>query len=330
MKNITALKVYVIIIFAFLSINFAYSEESQSGNYGFSFGQQYGFVHGQAFEYVYPDPGKTKGEFLSELVWDMKSVLFYGAIVEFGLKDIMKSPGFFSTVSFITGLPADSGKMEDRDWMSYENSDLTHFSSHTNRTKELHWLDASLGLSFPVKPYLYIKLFLNGSWMRFSFTGRDGYGEYARPKEANTYYPIDDNPYKYPYSGDVIHYSQYWLLIAEGITIGTKILSPFTFDFSLLISPFTYCAAEDKHLTTDTIYIDFTGMGIFIEPGIKAAFTAKPVEFSVDFSYRHIGKTRGESYNKKPMNSSSPYFPSGEAGVGLSLKKLNFMLMLRL
>jgi outer membrane protease len=328
MKNIPSLTVLVIIVLAFFLNNPAYGEESGGRKYGFSFGQQYGFLHGQAFEYVYPLPGETKGELLSELKWDMKGVLFYGAIAEFGLKDLMKGPGFFSTVSFKTGLPADSGKMEDRDWMSASNDSLTNFSSHTNRTEELYWLDMSAGISFPAKPYLYIKLFVTGSWMRFSFTGRDGYGEYARTKGSNGYYPIDDNPDKEIYTGDVIRYKQNWFLAAEGISIGTKILSPFYFDLSFLISPFTYCAAVDEHIGSRT-YMDFTGWGVFLEPGIKASFNSGPVEFTFDFSYRYIGKTRGETYIK-PEGINYFSLLEGEAGAAVSLKKFNFILTLHL
>jgi outer membrane protease len=327
MKNIPALTILVIIVGAFLTNNSAYCQ-----NYGFAFGQQYGIFHGQAFEYVYPLPDRTKGELWSELKWDMKPLVYYGFQLDFQRTKLTSAPGFFSSASFMTGLPADTGKMEDRDWDSVVNDELTHFSSHTNRTKELYWLDASLGLSFPVKPYLYVKLFLHGSWMRFSFTGRNGYGKYARdtaePYSSGIYYPIDDNPNTKQYTGEVIRYEQNWLLLSEGISIGTDVLSPFLIDLSVLFSPFTYCAAVDNHLdpSKTVTYRDFSSRGVFFEPKAKVSFYIKPVEFAFEYSYRYIGKTRGEAYSK-PANRDF-FSLDGEAGASLSLSKFNFLLKL--
>lgn len=289
-------------------------DSNKERKYVFSFGTQFGFVYGQAFELVYPTPGETKGELLSELRWDMKPVFYYGIKLDFNLADIMSRPGFFSSVSYKTGIPADSGVMEDRDWMSQENGDLTHFSSHTNKIGDFYWLDAVVGASVPVKNYFYIKPFLSGSWMRFSFTGRDGYGEYPWGSVS--------------FEGEeVIHYKQDWLLVAAGFSIGTKLLSPFSFDISFQISPLTYCADKDEHLTTETTYVDITSISLFLEPKGSFSFTLERIEFSLEFAYRYIGNTSGETY----INSGDGnyYLSSNEAGAGLSLSDLRFFVKLK-
>jgi len=333
MKNIAVFSGLVIIFFA-ITVNNSYCQDlEKERNYTLSFGTQFGFIHGQALELVYPVSGETKGELLSELKWDMKPVFYYGIKFDFSRIDLMRKPGFFAEVSFKAGVPADSGSMEDRDWMSSENNALTHFSSHTNNTGELYWLDAAIGASFPVKSFFYIKPFINGSWMRFSFTGRDGYKKYARSKPNNptTYYPIDDNPDEEKLSGNAISYQQNWLLIAAGFSIGTNILHPFSFDLSFQISPLTYCAAIDNHLDERKRieYKDFTSLGLFFEPKGSFSFNLEKLVLSLEFAYRYIGRTHGDTYQKGYNEVSYTLYPE-QAGASLSMKDLSFIVKLKL
>jgi outer membrane protease len=320
MKNIAVLSVLVII----LSVN-SFADESEvlsaegtsaEKNYCFSLGPQFGFVFGQALEIVYPLPGDTKNDIYSELIWDMKPVFYYGIQAEFSRIDPMKAPGFFSSFSFKAGIPADSGVMEDRDWLWPANSDLTRFSSHTNKTDVFIQLDAAAGVSLPTNNNL-VKLFIGGSWMRFAFTGRNGYGIYndCNPKEQN-------------FSGDtVISYQQDWLLLTMGFSAGTNFY-PFSFNISFQISPLTYCAAIDNHIRRDTIFRDFTGLGLFIEPSFNMSFAVKPVELSLGLNYRHIGKTSGESYIN--VNNSGFNLDSHKAGASLSMLDSRFLVSIRL
>jgi outer membrane protease len=331
MKNIAVLTVLVIIISAFTANNSAHCQEleeppkpEKERTYRLSVEPQAGFVYGQAFEYVYPE--NTRLEFLSELRWDMKAVFYGGLQLDFSRADLMNAPGFFSTVSFKAGIPADSGKMEDRDWMSEENGELTHFSSHTNRTGEFFRLDVTVGASLPVKSYFYIKPFFSFSWMRFSFAGRDGYGKYAKENTQfpGSYYPIDNNPDMVSYEGrDVIRYTQNWLLAAAGFSIGTNILYPFSFIFSFQISPFTYCYAMDEHLTTKVTYLDYTGLGLYLEPAGGFSFDIGRFELSLELAWRYIGKTKGQSFRENNI-------PNGEAGAGLSILDTRFLFRIRI
>ena len=332
MRNIAVFAVLVIITGAFTANNSAFCQGlEKERNYTFSLGSQFGFVHGLALEIVYPVPGETMGELLSELRWDMKGVFYYGAKIDFFRTDVMKGPGFFASVSFKTGIPGDSGTLENRDWMSVENGSLTHFSSHTNRTSDFYWLDLALGATIPVKPYFYLKPFVSGSWMHFSFTGRDGNGTYARQKTSTTFYSIDDNPLKYPFSGEVIHYKQDWFLAAMGFSVGTKILSPFSFDLSFQISPFTYCAAMDEHLEREDTFLDYTGWGLFLEPaGVFLFSVGRRIDLSFELAWRYIGKTRGETYMKHGNNNKKYYLSTNEGGAGLSLFNANFLIRVRI
>ena len=337
MKNITALKILVIIVFTFAAIKI-YSQETgeqRTGikSYGFTISPQAGFVYGQALEYVYP--ANTKGELLSELRWDMKPVFYLGLQAEFGKKDMMSEAGFFSSLSFKIGIPGDSGVMEDRDWQSIENSALTNFSSHTNKTRQFFSLDASIGATVPVKTILLIKPFISGSWMHFGFTGRDGSYKYARDKSGNpfintnTYFPIDDNPHTGTLKGDVIKYKQDWLLLSPGIAIGLKAFYPFSVFVSFGVSLFTYCSSRDDHLdpSKQETYLDFTNAGLLYEPSVSISYSFKRIEHSIEFSYRHIGKTRGDVYQEDIFGYI--YFPN-RAGAGLSMTDMRYLLKIHL
>jgi len=212
--------------------------------------------------------------------------------------------------------------MEDRDWQSIENAALTNFSSHENKTNEFLWIDLAAGASLPLK-YLYIKPFISGSWMSFMFIASGGYYKYAEenPEGSGKFEPIKNAPDK-PLSGNVITYRQDWLLLAAGLTIGTNILAPFSFDFSFQISPLTYCAAVDNHIRTNTVYKDFTYYGLFLEPKFSVSFDAARFKFSFDASYRSISKTKGESY--AGYNNKNFTLSANKAGAGLSVMDFQF------
>jgi len=294
----------------------------QNNSYGLSFGPQFGFIHGQSLELVYPQPGETKNNLLSELKYDIKPVFYYGLIAEFKKKNPYITPGFFASISFKAGIPGDSGTHENRDWLSPEYVALTNFSSHKNYTEEMYIADIILGVSIPVTSRIYLKPLLSGSWMRFSFSGKNGYIQYAK-LGTNGYSPIKDAE-KIPCIGEVITYKQDWFLLAIGFSIGTEIFNPFFFDFSVKLSNFTYCTATDHHILRNDEFKDITSNGFYFEPELNVSIFLKPFELSLNFAYRNIGKTIGESYIKE--NKESQYFLSpNNAGAGISFLDTRFV-----
>jgi len=342
MRNIFVLSILIIILLSANNSPFCHAQTGK--NYNFSIGTHLGFVFGQSLEYLYP--ATTDTELLSELRYDMKPVFYYGLQIDFSPASIKRNPGFFASLAFKAGIPGYSGTHENRDWMSIENKNLTHFSSHTNTTTGLFWVDAAAGIIFPLKSHFYIKPFISGSWMHFSFSGSDGYGNYARKASCSldctlqwhvqhcpsvgtpdftAYFPIDFYPHYYSFKGmEVIRYQQDWFLAALGFSAGTSILSPFLFEFTFQISPLTYCAAIDEHLTKNWIFKDFSAWGLFIEPKVKVSFEIDRFDFSIETAYRFIGRTRGPSYLKKGDNAN--YIRNNEAGAGLSIVDTRFLI----
>jgi len=282
------------------------NEDQKEKKYSFSFGPLAGFVYGQSFEYVYPL--YTPAEILSELTWDMKPVFYLGIQMDYGRSGFMSGAGFFASLVFKAGFPTDSGKMEDRDWLSMHNTNLTNYSEHTNKITQFLWLDFSAGVSIPIADIFYIKPLLTFSWMHFSFSARDGYRTYASEDwEVIRFY------------GEVITYRQDWLLLSPGISAGIYIGSLLHLEISFKYSPFTYCAAEDNHKDETKIvtYLDFTGWGHFIEPSGRLSFKFKKADLSLEFSYRSIGRTKGVSYYTG--NNNNYYLSPNESGAALSV-----------
>lgn len=317
MKNIT---VFLILVIMVSTANAIYAQtSSHERNYTFSIAPDLGFAYGQVKELLYQLPNYTMGNLLSELKWNMKPVFYLGLNLDFQRTDLMKAPGFFACISFKAGIPGDSGIHENRDWFAIGKGELTHFSSHTNKTREFYVLDAAIGASFPVKQYFYIKPFISGSWMRFAFAGRDGYGEY----------PYLDPAYHYvDYTGQtVITYEQNWLILAMGVSIGTKVLYPVSFDLYFQISPLTICGATDEHLTRNITFKDFPRYGLFLEPKVRIIYTLDRYDFILEFAYRHIGEATGDSYTS--LNNGRFFLGQNKAGASLSFADIGLKLRIR-
>jgi outer membrane protease len=297
--------------------------------YTFSSWTSFGMLLGQAEEMVYPS-SRYQADILSQLLWDIKPVFYYGLSLDFSRTQPMEKWGFFTTLSLKNGIPGKSGKMEDRDWASVENDALTHYSIHNNVVNELFFLDISAGLSFPVKKML-LKTYITMSYMHFSFTGQYGHGTYAREtggKNSEIYAPINDDPDYLSFADweKVINYTQKWLTAAPGISLGYY-FNRFYAELFFNISPLVSCTDVDEHLyiqltptvTTTTQYKDKMRGGIFLEPGFHFAFIAgRRLEFSLDFSWRYMHGARGATWMGSPIGTAHNE-QQGEAGAGLSL-----------
>ena len=346
MSNITAFTVLVIICVLFAAGGAAAQEQeipaepeiaweienppNTGGNRRYSLGisPQFGMVYGQAAEIVYSD-GKTKNELLSQLLWDMKPLFYTGAALDFGRTNPMEKWGFFSGLSFKAGIPARSGKMEDRDWQSSQNTALTNYSAHDNETREFFWLEGTAGVSIPIKSLFALRTYIGVSYMRFSFTGWNGSLRYATGS-GGQYGSINDAK-EIELFGKVINYTQDWLLIAPGVSAELRFLRLFSGALFFQISPLIWCADLDEHLMREPQmqFNGYTRWGLFLEPRARLAFNPdERLSLSLEFAWRYVAGSRGEAY-QRPL-SGGEYAPSGEAGTGLSMTDTGFMAKIRL
>jgi len=329
MKNITAFAVLVIMI---VCVRPAFSQEEQAASYAFSTWTRAGMLFGQTEELVYPSSA-YKAEWLSQLLWDVKPVFYYGLTLDFARARPLTQWGFFANLSLKNGIPGNSGNMEDRDWASVENTALTHYSIHDNITNELFLFDFSAGVSFPLKHMLLMKAYLTMSYMRFNFTGQYGYAIYARetPKGSGIYASINDAPHYYSFADweKVINYTQKWLTIAPGVSLGYYFNDRWYAEVAFQISPLIFCDDLDEHLITGVQYRDYMRGGIFLEPGVHVSYSiGQRLELSLECSWRYISGTWGETY-VSPLFMEN-YVQQGEAGAGLSMIDTGLCLKIRL
>jgi len=325
MNNITALAVLVIILGCARPV-----PAQENRPYRLSVIPQTGMFYGKAEEIVYPTD--TDVEKLSELLWDIKPVFYYGLELDFSRADPMEKWGLFSALSLKSGFPGASGKMEDRDWLSVENNALTNYSEHNNFTRELLTIDFSAGGSIPLKYNLLLKPYLNVSYMRFSFSGEGGHGIYARSTGSGVYASIDDAPdyWEFPDGEKVINYSQEWMAFSPGISLGWFFLDNFFTELSFQISPLVYCSDLDEHIGRQIQFRDYMDGGLFLQPAFRFSYISGTwFDISLDISWRFITENKGVTYQSSPIGSGL-YAMAGNAGAGLSLMDLGLKMKIRL
>jgi outer membrane protease len=329
MRIVLLFSVFVIILFAALPVSAQINKD-----YSISLSPQVGVFFGHAAEIVYPTD--TKAELLSQLLWDMKPVFYYGFLIDFLPARPMEKWSFFSSLSMKFGIPGPSGSMEDRDWMSKVNTELTNFSTHDNITKEILLLDFSMGVSFPFFNALFVKTFINLSYMNFHFDAENGYLTYARKLGDGIYAPIDVDPIEDTFSGTVISYSQEWFYAAPGVSVGYGSKEYFLAEIYFMISPLVFCVDHDEHKETEDHkgrnieFMDNLRGGIMIEPGLKLFMAAsKWLGISCDISWRYISGSRGPSYMRYPIGTGN-YMTVGEAGAGMSVLNVALLLKVKL
>jgi outer membrane protease len=302
--------------------------ETKNSFYALSLTPLFGIFYGQAEEIVYPT--NTKGDKLSQLLWDMKPLWYYGISLDFAPVCRMERRSFFLSFSLKTGIGGITGVMEDRDWMSKENDSLTHYSIHDNETREMFAMEMAAGLSFPLRPRFLIRSFINLSYMRFSFSGWDGHGVYAKNVADGTFNLAEKETYRF--NGKVINYTQEWIIFAPAFSFGLHFLEFFYADISFQISPFILCTDMDEHLTMSTMdqYKDFMRWGLYLEPRGRFAFTAnKWLSLSLEIAWKYIDGSRGEIYSK-PYGSGYYEISANKAGAGLSLLDTCLLFKVRL
>ena len=335
MKIITAFAVFVII----------FCPIAAAQEYSFSVEPQFGIYYAQAEEIVYPSasryPLKSKGDLLSQLLWDIKPLYYYGIRCNYSLDLPKAADGFFSSLTIRTAIPGLSGVMEDRDWRSIQNNNLTDYSSHDNHTDFFLWADFSAGFSFAVRPKLFIKAQLAFSYMNFCFSGMNGKGTYARETsyQSGIFSPITVNPRIVTFTGQVISYSQEWFCLLPGVSVEYKFFNVFSGELLFQISPLNFCNDTDKHYKTApvSLYKDYLFGGLFIEP--RLTFTFSPVKqfgVSLETAYRYIVGTKGLAYYRSLgtgadfTGASDVFDRAGEAGAGLKLFDCAVMVKIRL
>jgi len=278
----------IILAAFFLSSAFA---ENGVGNYGFTLSPNIGILYGQSEEIVYKEP-PLQNIYLSELLWDLKPLLYAGLGVDFGPLDSTGKKGFAAALLFKAGLPARTGIIEDRDWISPPNEVyLTHYSRHDAYTKTAIFLDVSAGYLWRFFDSLALNAHGEFSYMHFSWSGTGGYSQYS------VYFPWDSNLPKTYYAGEVIQYRQNWFILSPGITLDWKMNRLFSMKTNFSFSPLIYCSDRDDHLLTDITFLDYLYFGRYLKAGGEVILSpSQNTGISLFASYKHISGVRGNTF----------------------------------
>jgi outer membrane protease len=255
--------------------------------YAFSATLGGGFFYGQGMEIVYKYAGRN--DYLSELLWDIRPLFYAGAGLSFAPVNPWARSGFFTELSFKTGIPGQTGFMEDRDWLNPGNEMLTNYSRHDNFTRGAFLLDYTLGITLPAAEKLVFRIYGALSLMLLNWESRDGYLQYAKDEPWTA-----DLPKTYIY-GRAITYTQKWLSAGGGASMTIALSDRFHLGYYVQVNPFIACFAQDDHMGKQ--FIDYPAGGWLLEPKTELAFSLRPgTELVLQLAYRKISRSRGNSY----------------------------------
>lgn len=275
----------------------------------FVLGTSFGLLHGQSEKIVFID--KNSDDKLSQLLWDLKPLMYAGVDLHYNWQSPAESWGLFADAALKAGLPDKTGVMEDRDWLSQSYPDfLTHYSVHDNRTNEAILIDINVGASFTIFENFLLKPFISYGYMKYSWVANGG----------SLLYPSVDGDHRYLYSSiEVITYDQTWNTISAGISFSGAFNRYFTSDVTLKVSPFIWCNATDDHILRKLVITEKLKGGFFIEPSFALNFTPKDwFSLGISVAYKNISGTRGDGAYDFSDGETADLTATGQLGVGYS------------
>ncbi|GHV33412.1 hypothetical protein AGMMS4952_25260 [Spirochaetia bacterium] len=303
--------------------------------YRISLAADAGVLLGQAEEIVYSTTyfGSNTDTKLSQLLWDLKPMVYLGSALSLSRADPLAGLGATAELSVKFGLPIKSGTMEDRDWQNKDDPDmLTDFSSHDayiqGGEQAALLVDFSGGITIPIKSTVALKALLSFSYMHFSWSGQDGNGEYMQRDDwynPTEFYPAEEWR-RETFQGTVITYDQMWVIISPGLGIFWPVHHVLDLDFRFFISPLIFVNDVDTH--PNERFYDTMKWGLYLEPALDISFTpTRYFSLVLHSSWRYTTGTRGDTATTTPQSNIiiKKIFNGAGVGynafdVGLSLK----------
>ena len=332
-NTIRKIGILVSIFFLFFSLAAPVraDEANPPGRYSFSLSPLMGMLHGQAEELVFEPIGGDR--LLSELLWDLKPLVYLGLALDFSPRDPFRDSGFIAAASIKFGFPFRSGTHENRDWLNRQHGLLTHFSQHDVFVLNAILADISAGYSWRLNDSFAFRAFAEFSFMHFAWSGENGFVQYPPPNEP--FPPWHSGLPKRNLYGMVIRYSQNWFIFAPGISLMWRFSPRFSLEGNFSYTPLIICNARDDHLRNappaGTVYWDFMSSGHYINGGGSFIFSPRDnMDFSLAVSYRHITGTRGKTYIQENNFGQISRSTLSDAGAGFSALDISLAARIRL
>jgi outer membrane protease len=281
----------------------------EARDYAVSISPVFGALWGQAEEIVYKYPNNDAR--LSQLLWDIKPLVYAGAALEFGPRDPFARGGFTAGVSAQFGLPVRTGIMEDRDWMNYDYDidSLNCYSRHEAFSSGSFWTELSAGYSWAFLSRLRVGLYGEFSYVRFSWEGSGGYLQYAN-KSSGHYDEWDPSLPKKDVDGVIVDYTQNWFIFAPGIAASYRVSRYIALDLSVAWTPLVYGVGMDNHVyQTPTLHFeDYLSGGFSLKDRLTVVFSVNDrAAFHLSGGSRLAAGSRGDSYSTTGASTDGAY-----------------------
>ena len=325
----TIKKIGALVILTLLSLSPAVAEtasaEPASGRYGFSFSPLIGILYGHAEEIVYRSRGRP--EYISELRWDLKPLIYTGLAADYGPRDPFQGHGFSAAFSAKFGLPLQTGYQENRDWLYPDSNGLTNYSRHDAHSQNTLLADFSLGYSWRLSSFLSLRAYGELSFMHFNWLSYDGYLQYLESNQAGIIPGQVWNsniPKVYSY-GPAVQYVQNWFILSPGLSLKARFTELFSAEANFRYSPLVFCKNRDEHFYRSVTFSDEMFFGHFYDGGGR--FIVSPsvnLELSLSAAFRYIYGMRGDITVKNngvagyDFFAGREYLASNDAGAGYS------------
>ena len=310
----TTIKLICVFVSAvFLVPNPVYAGDSDGSNtrtYSFSVSPVISVLYGQSEEIVYKN--KNTSLYESELLWDIKPLLYAGLGADIGPVDIFRNHGFISSAFFRYGLPLRTGSMEDWDWLDRNQYHRTHFSKHDIYSESAILADLSAGFSFRLTGFLAIGVIGEFSFMHFYWSARNGFVQYPEYSPSGDYSAWDSDIPKTYLNGEVITYAQNWFILSPGLSLKARLSRYFSIEGIFNYSPLIYCEDKDNHIVGQTVFLDYLYFGHYLKGGGGFIFSPRHnMDLCLSLSYVSITGARGDTYMNRVKHA-------GIAGAGYS------------
>lgn len=176
---------------------------------------------------------------VSLLEWQNKNIFTPGLTAQ------IRAGNFISSLDCKISIPKKSGNMYDSDWESDGTKSI--YSITENKLIKGYNFSVSAGYQFSVSKNIKITPLISGEYNYTSFEGRNGIGWYGTSEYSQTGATVSwDNPVATKYRVSGIDYLRHSIYCFTGVEFDF-LLEPLKFNFSFLISPFSYFYAVDYH-----------------------------------------------------------------------------------
>lgn len=211
-----------------------------------------GIMNGVIHEYVFSYRCKNIDNKLSELTWELKNLPYIKLTADF---DVLKYA--YIGLAGKIGFPAESGIMQDYDWLnstsalwSHESPyELTNYSRHVNKLQKYLMFTVNLGGNIFLPLDIKLTPFISYQYEIIAFDGRDGWRTY----KSENYKVI-------PFEGKVISYTQETNSVLFGLKFSVNSIPRTSLYGDFFCSPMlSFTNALDYHYVksnTGTAYWD--------------------------------------------------------------------------